>query len=108
MIDPEFGEELLRLYLGKYEHRFSLEKQGSNIAFHTGPHPKLILSLRIVEKDQLHVTLYEHIKIGMDDPWYGLFEDYQLEIFRVSIANPHGTNQMEKAITKSFLTGARG
>jgi hypothetical protein len=103
--DPEFGEQLLRLYLGKYENRFRPIHTGPAVLLHAGPHPTLVITYTHVLHGTMHVRLYEYISVEEHDPWYGIFDTYQNELFGVSLEDPKGIEKMEKAVAKSFLTG---
>lgn len=106
-----FKSELLSLYLGKYKPRFTLQKVANmnSVAYFTGPYPKLILTYDATPRQKaISVALFECIKINADDPWYGIFDDYQIEVVSVSIEDPLGMEKIEQAITRSFLAGTNG
>lgn len=105
--DPEFGEQLLRLYLGKYEHRFNAFPHNGGVILHSGPYPTLVVTYTDVLIKPMLIRLFEYINIEEDDPWFGILDHYQNELFAVSIEDPDGMKKMETAVTKSFLAGTQ-
>ena len=68
----------------------------------TEPHPQLAVQL-----DLAWVSLVEYIDIEEEDPYYGAFDHYQIDIIMIPIEDPEGLNKFEKAITKAFLSGTQ-
>lgn len=98
----EFQENLLRLYLGKYESRFKSLVNRQGITLHTDPYPILVIQLH-----HTWVSLSEYIEVEEEDPYYGSFDYYQINIIAVPVGDPDGIKKIEKAVGKSFLTGTQ-
>ena len=100
-----FREDLLRMYLGKYEGRFRLLKEhtaASDIVLCTDPHPILVVTF-----EGVWVSLLEYVEIEKEDPFSGIFDYYQIEIVEVPLCDPEGFQKVEKAITRSYLSGTK-
>jgi hypothetical protein len=97
-----FREDLLRLYLGKYESRFKPLPNRSGTVLHTDPYPILVVQL-----SDVWISLAEYIEIEKDDANYGAFDYYQIDIIAVPIEDPEGVKKIEIAIAKSFLAGTQ-
>ena len=113
--DYPFREDLLRKYLGKYESRFKSLKSAPTHTAHaapmrnaaatetilyTEPHPLLVIQFA-----SILISLVEYIEIEEEDPYYGAFDHYQIEIITVPLHDPNGFKKIEEAITRSYLTG---
>lgn len=99
----DFQENLLRLYLGKYESRFRpVKNRHGGIVMLTEPHPQLAVQLNYA-----WVSLAELIDIEEEDPFYGAFDHYQIDIIMVPVEDPEGVKKVEKAIAKAFLSGTQ-
>ena len=68
----------------------------------TEPYPQLAVQLNFS-----WVSLAEYIDIEEEDPYYGAFDHYQIDIIMVPIGDPEGLSKFEKAITKAFLSGTQ-
>ena len=95
-----FREDLLRLYLGKYANRFKPLADRVSIVFVTDPHPLLVVKLLGAD-----IALYEYIEVEKEDPYFGAFDYYCIEIITVPIGDPCATKTIETAVAKSFLAG---
>lgn len=107
--DLTFQEQLLRLYLGKYENRFNsfFYNDSGDVVLYTILQPMLIVKFELEDRNDIYVALCEHVPIEEDDPWYGTFNSYQCEIVSIPIEDPSGMKKMETAVAKSLLTGTR-
>lgn len=101
-LEETFYEHILRLYLGKYAHRFQLENDG--LTLQTITHPILVAQIL---KPSAKIALFEYIKIEEEDHWSGTFDFYCDEIIVVSIADPDGIKKIESAVARLLLAGTR-
>ena len=98
----EFAEHVMRSYLGKYQNRFRTISTKDAIVLITDPNPLLAVQLY-----GPNIGLYEYIEIEEDDPYYGNFDHYCIEIVTISVSDPTARNRIEKEVAKTLLAGTR-
>lgn len=113
-MDISFQEDVLRSYLGKYQERFKPirpydaylnSKRKDIITLCTDPDPMIVAQMWV--DPEARICLCEYVQVEQDDPYYGTFTFYQIDILTVSLADPDGPIKIESAIAKTFLTGTQ-
>lgn len=99
----QFKENLLRFYLGKYEHKFKPLNNDGDVILLTDPSPILVITVSSFEMPI--IILYEYIDIDDEDPYYGTFDHYCSEIIKITADDPEGARKMEAAVAKSLIVG---
>ena len=97
-----FAEHVIRSFLGKYQNRFHTISDKSSIVLITDPNPLLAVQLA-----GPNIGLYEYIDIEEDDPFYGTFDHYCIEIITISVSDPTASKRIEAEVGKTLLAGTR-
>jgi len=101
---PNFLENLLRCYLGRYQNYFHMQKSlDGSVVLTTDPPPKLAITLNYTPFG-VFIALSEWVRVEADDPIVGSCEFYSYGIVEIPVEDPDGFHKMEEQVARSLLS----